>query len=59
MDDIAKAGWTVNTSRALLKLSHLPAPNVVSDGPNKVMDAADTAVGARERKRKVPPPTGG
>jgi len=25
----------------------LPAPDVVPDGPNKVMDAADTAVGAR------------
>src|SRR5262249_33135424 len=38
----------------------LPAPDVVQDGPNKVMDAADTAVGARERKprkRKVPSPT--
>jgi hypothetical protein len=35
----------------------LPSP---PDGPNKVMDAADTAVGARERKprkRKVPSPT--
>ena len=35
----------------------LPPP---PDGPNKVMDAADTAVGARERKprkRKVPSPT--
>ena len=34
----------------------LPPP---PDGPNKVMDAADTAVGARERKprkRKVPSP---
>jgi hypothetical protein len=28
----------------------LPAPDVVPDGPNKVMDAADTAVGTRERK---------
>ena len=40
----------------------LPAPDVVPDGPNKVMDAADTAVGARERKprkRKAPSPTGG
>ena len=38
----------------------LPAPDVVPDGPNKVMDAADTAVGARERKprkRKVRSPT--
>ena len=28
----------------------LPAPDVVPDGPNKVMDAVDTAVGARKRK---------
>src|SRR5262249_46720663 len=28
----------------------LPAPDVVPGGPNKVMDAADTAVSARERK---------
>jgi hypothetical protein len=37
----------------------LPAPDVVPDGPNKVMDAADTAVGARERKPRkgrVPSP---
>jgi hypothetical protein len=37
----------------------LPAPDVVPDGPNKVMDAADAAVGARgvdkPRKRKVSP----
>ena len=39
----------------------LPAPDVVPNGPNKVMDAADTAVGARKRKprkRKVPSPPG-
>src|SRR5262249_46817737 len=37
----------------------LPAPDVVPDGPNKVMKAADTAIGPRERKprkRKVPTP---
>ena len=28
----------------------LPAPDVVPDGPNKVMDAADTAIGQRELK---------
>src|SRR5262245_37314510 len=28
----------------------LPAPDVVPDRPNKVMDAPDTAVGARKRK---------
>jgi hypothetical protein len=39
----------------------LPAPNVVPDGPNKVMDAADTAVWPRERKprKRVPSPSGG
>ena len=43
----------------------LPAPNTVPDQeprrPNEVMDAADTAVEARERKprkRKVPPLSG-
>jgi len=39
-----------------------PAPDVVPDGPNKVMNVADTAVGARERKPrkgKAPSPTGG
>jgi hypothetical protein len=28
----------------------LPAPDVIPDGPNKVMEVADTAVGARKRK---------
>jgi len=43
----------------------LPAPDIVPDDKakrqNKVMDAADTAVGARERKprKRVPSPTGG
>jgi hypothetical protein len=32
----------------------LPAPDVVPDGPNKVVDAADTVVA----KRKVPSPPG-
>jgi hypothetical protein len=37
----------------------LPAPDVVPDGPNKVMDAADSAVGARKRKpHKVPSSAG-
>jgi hypothetical protein len=30
----------------------LPAPNVVPDGPNKVMDAADTTVGPRRKARR-------
>jgi hypothetical protein len=40
----------------------VPALTPPPDGPNKIMDAAETAVGARERKprkRKVPSPTGG
>src|SRR5262245_55518792 len=39
----------------------LPAPTVVPDGPNKIMDAPDTAVGARKRKPgkgRVPSPAG-
>ena len=37
----------------------LPGPDVVPDGPNKVMDAADTAIGPRKpRKRKAPSPPG-
>src|SRR5262245_52522701 len=39
----------------------LPAPDVVPDQPNKVMDAPDTAVGTRKRKQrkgKVPSPAG-
>ena len=41
----------------------LPAPDVVPDDkakrPNKVMDAADTAIGPRKpRKRTVPSPPG-
>jgi hypothetical protein len=39
----------------------LPASDVVPDGPNKVMDAADTAVGERKRrpgKVTVPSPGG-
>jgi hypothetical protein len=35
------------------------ARDLVPDGPNKVMDVADTALGARKRKpRKVPSPAG-
>jgi hypothetical protein len=39
----------------------LSAPDVVPDGPNQVMDAPDTAVGARKRKPmkgRVPSPPG-
>jgi hypothetical protein len=39
----------------------LPVPNVVPDGPNKVMDAADAAVGTRKRypaKGRMPSPGG-
>jgi hypothetical protein len=57
-----------HTSRHLLSRRFLetaegsaPTATAVADGPNKVMDAAYTAVGARgvdkPRKRKVPSPT--
>lgn len=39
----------------------LPAPDAVPDGPNGVVDAADTTVGKRERKPgkgRVPSPPG-
>ena len=39
----------------------LPAPDIVPDGPNKAMGAADIAVGPSERKprkRKAPSPPG-
>src|SRR5262245_34559742 len=39
----------------------LPSPDVVPDGPKEVMDAADTAVGPRERKPgkgRAPSPAG-
>jgi hypothetical protein len=39
----------------------LPAPDVIPDGPNKFMDVADTAVGARKRKPgkgRMPSPAG-
>ena len=37
----------------------LPGSDVVPDGPNKGMDAADTAIGPRKpRKRKAPSPPG-
>jgi len=54
----ARAGEVIEGTAETIAL---PAPDVVPDGPNKVMDAADTAVGVRgvdkPRKRKVPSPT--
>src|SRR5262249_23555385 len=57
-----EAGANAKVIEGTAETVALPAPDVVPDGPNKVMDAADTAVGARERKprkRKAPSPTGG
>jgi hypothetical protein len=57
-----RAGEAAKVIEGTAETVALPAPDVVPDGPNKVMDAADTAVGARERKprkRKAPSPTGG
>src|SRR5215831_16103562 len=55
-----EAGANAKVIEGTAETVALPAPDVVPDGPNKVMDAADTAVGAREckpRKRKAPSPT--
>jgi hypothetical protein len=55
-----EAGANAKVIEGTAETVALPAPDVVPDGPNKVVDAADTAVGASERKprkRKVPSPT--
>jgi hypothetical protein len=54
-----EAGSNAKVIEGVAEPQALPAPDVVPDGPNKVMDAADTAVGARERKprKRVPSPT--
>jgi hypothetical protein len=54
----ARAGDTAKVIEAVPEPVALPAPDVVPDGPKKVMDAADTAIGPRESKprRKVPSP---
>ena len=57
----ARAGDSAKVIEGTAETVALPAPDVVLDGPNKVMDAADTAVGARKRKPgkgRVPSPTG-
>jgi hypothetical protein len=36
----------------------LPAPDVISDGPNKVMDPADTWPRDRNPRKRVPSPSG-
>jgi len=62
MIDAKLAGEDAKVVEGTAETVALPAPDVVSDGPNKVMDAADTAVGAwgvdKPRKRKVPSPPG-
>jgi hypothetical protein len=54
-----QAGESTKVIEGTAETIALPAPDVVPDGPNKVMDAADAAVGARgvdkPRKRKVSP----
>jgi hypothetical protein len=57
----ARAGENAKVIEGTAETVALPAPDVVPDGPNKVMDAADTAVGPKERKpkrRNVPSPLG-
>src|SRR6516165_10754512 len=53
-----EAGEAAKVIEGTAELAALPAPN----GPSNEMDAADTAMGARERKprkRTVPSPAGG
>jgi hypothetical protein len=45
-----RTGDSAKVIEGTSKTVALPAPDVVPEGPNKVMDAADTAVGARKRK---------
>ena len=54
-----KAGEAAKVIEGTVEIAALPAPDVVPDGLNEVMDAADTAARPRERKprkRKVPWP---
>jgi hypothetical protein len=54
-----EAGEAAKVIEGTAETVALPAPDVVPDGPNEVMDAADTAVGPRERMpRKMRPPPG-
>ena len=56
------AAREAKTIEGTAETAALPAPDVMADGPNNEMDAADTAMGARERKprkRTVPSPAGG
>jgi hypothetical protein len=56
-----EAGAAAKVIEGTAETVALPAPDVIPDGPNKAMDAADTAVGARTRKPgrgRVPSPAG-
>jgi hypothetical protein len=50
-----RAGDSAKVIEGTAKTVALPAPDVVPDGPNKVVDAADTAVGAKKCKPRVWP----
>ena len=54
-----EAGANAKVIEGVAEPVALSAPKVVPDGPNNVMDAVDTAVGASERKprKRVPSPT--
>jgi hypothetical protein len=55
----ARAGEAAKVLEGTAETVALPAPDVVPDGPNKLMDVADAAVGARKRKPgkgRVPSP---
>jgi hypothetical protein len=56
-----RAGSAAKVIEGTAETVALPAPDVVPDGPNKFMGAADAAVGPRERKPRkgrVPSPPG-
>jgi hypothetical protein len=55
----AQAGDSATIIEGAAEAVALPAPDVVPDRPNKVMDAADTAVGKRKPgKGRLPLPAG-
>ena len=56
-----RAGSAAKVIEGTAETVALPAPDAAPDGPNKGMDAADTAIGARKRKPgkgRVPSPAG-
>jgi hypothetical protein len=56
-----RAGEAAKVIEGTAETVAFPVPDVVPDGPNEVMDAADTTIGARKRKPgkgRLPSPAG-